>query len=58
MIRVVLVDDQAVIRTGLRTMLEHETDLTIVGEAANGAEAVDRRRRRSSGCRPDGRADA
>jgi len=41
LIRVVLVDDQAVIRTGLRTMLEHETDLTIVGEAANGAEAVD-----------------
>jgi DNA-binding NarL/FixJ family response regulator len=40
MIRVVVVDDQAVIRTGLRTMLEHETDLTIVGEAANGAEAV------------------
>jgi DNA-binding NarL/FixJ family response regulator len=41
MIRVVVVDDQAVIRAGLRTMLEHETDLTIVGEAGNGAEAVD-----------------
>jgi DNA-binding NarL/FixJ family response regulator len=41
MIRVVVVDDQAVIRTGLRTMLEHESDLTIVGEAGNGAEAVD-----------------
>ena len=41
MIRVVVVDDQAVIRTGLRTMLEHETDLTIVGEASNAAEAVD-----------------
>jgi DNA-binding NarL/FixJ family response regulator len=41
LIRVVVVDDQAVIRTGLRTMLEHETDLTIVGEASNGAEAVD-----------------
>jgi DNA-binding NarL/FixJ family response regulator len=40
-IRVVVVDDQAVIRTGLRTMLEHETDLTIVGEAGNGAEAVE-----------------
>ena len=57
-IRVVVVDDQAVIRTGLRTMLEHETDLTIVGEAGNGAEAVDPRRRRPSGRRPDGRADA
>jgi DNA-binding NarL/FixJ family response regulator len=41
LIRVVVIDDQAVIRTGLRTMLEHETDLTIVGEAGNGAEAVD-----------------
>ena len=41
MITVVVVDDQAVIRTGLRTMLEHEPDLTIVGEAGNGAEAVD-----------------
>jgi DNA-binding NarL/FixJ family response regulator len=41
MIRVVVVDDQAVIRTGLRTMLEHETDLTVVGEASNGAQAVE-----------------
>jgi DNA-binding NarL/FixJ family response regulator len=40
-IRVVVVDDQAVIRTGLRTMLEHETDLTIVGEAANAAQALE-----------------
>ena len=48
-IRVVVVDDQALIRAGLRTMLEHETDLTIVGEAGNGAEAVDARRR----ARPD-----
>lgn len=40
-IRVVVVDDQAVIRAGLRTMLEHETDLTIVGEASTASEAVD-----------------
>jgi len=40
LIRVVVVDDQAVIRTGLRTMLEHEADLTIVGEAGDGAQAV------------------
>ena len=58
LIRVVVVDDQAVIRTGLRTMLEHETDLTIVGEAGNGAEAVDVVAARPSGRRPDGRADA
>jgi DNA-binding NarL/FixJ family response regulator len=49
LIRVVVVDDQAVIRTGLRTMLEHETDITIVGEAGNGAEAVDV----VAGARPD-----
>ena len=40
-IRVMVVDDQAVIRAGLRTMLEHEADLTIVGEASNGADAID-----------------
>jgi DNA-binding NarL/FixJ family response regulator len=40
-IRVVVVDDQAVIRTGLRTMLEHETDLTIVGEASHATEALE-----------------
>jgi DNA-binding NarL/FixJ family response regulator len=40
-IRVLLVDDQAVIRTGLRTMLEDELDLTIVCEASNGAQAVE-----------------
>jgi DNA-binding NarL/FixJ family response regulator len=40
-IRIVLVDDQAVIRAGLRTMLEHERDFTIVGEAGDGGEALD-----------------
>ena len=40
-IRVVVVDDQAVIRAGLRTMLEHETDLTIVGEASHATQAVE-----------------
>jgi DNA-binding NarL/FixJ family response regulator len=40
-IRVVVVDDQAVIRTGLRTMLEHEPDLTIVDEASNAAQAFE-----------------
>jgi DNA-binding NarL/FixJ family response regulator len=49
MIKVVVVDDQAVIRAGLRTMLEHETDVRIVGEAGNGAEAVDV----VAGARPD-----
>jgi DNA-binding NarL/FixJ family response regulator len=40
MIRVLLVDDQAMIRQGLRMILEAKPGVTIVGEAADGAEAV------------------
>lgn len=36
MIRVLLADDQAIVRTGLRTLLGAEADLLIVGEAADG----------------------
>ncbi len=41
MIRVAIVDDQALLRSGFRMILEAEHDLTIVGEAADGAAAVD-----------------
>ncbi len=40
MIRVMLVDDQTMVRTGLRMILEAEPHLTVVGEAADGREAV------------------
>ncbi len=40
MIRVVLVDDQAMVRHGLRLILEAEPSLRVVGEAADGIEAV------------------
>jgi DNA-binding NarL/FixJ family response regulator len=40
-IRVVLVDDQALVRTGLRMILDNSTDIEVVGEAATGAAAVD-----------------
>ena len=40
MITVVLVDDHPVVRAGLRGMLDAEPDLQVVGEAADGAEAV------------------
>ena len=39
-IRLVLVDDHAVVRSGLRMLLEAQTDMEIVGEAENGREAV------------------
>jgi DNA-binding NarL/FixJ family response regulator len=41
MIRVGLCDDDALIREGLRLIIDQETDLTVVGQAGNGAEAVD-----------------
>jgi DNA-binding NarL/FixJ family response regulator len=39
-IRVVLVDDQSMIRTGLRMVLAAEPDIEVVGEAADGAAGV------------------
>ncbi len=40
MIRVVLVDDQALVRAGLRSLAEHDGDITVVGEAASGPAGV------------------
>lgn len=39
-IRVLLTDDHAVVRQGTRQLLERESDIEVVGEAADGAEAV------------------
>jgi len=39
-IRILLVDDQALFREGLRTLLSIHADLEVVGEAANGEEAL------------------
>ena len=41
-IRVLLVDDHQVVRRGLRTFLEVQGDIEVVGEAADGQEGVDR----------------
>ena len=46
-IRVVIADDQALVRAGFRSLLEAEPDLEVVGEAGDGA-------RRSSSCRASG----
>jgi DNA-binding NarL/FixJ family response regulator len=40
-IRVLIVDDQSLVRTGFRMILEAESDVEVVGEAADGAEALD-----------------
>lgn len=41
-IRILLADDHAVVREGLRTILEAQGDLKVVGEAGNGHEALDK----------------
>lgn len=44
-VRVVLADDEQMVRAGLRLILEAEPDIEVVGEADDGAEAVDLTRR-------------
>jgi DNA-binding NarL/FixJ family response regulator len=44
-IRVVLVDDQQLVRAGFRMVIDSQPDLTVVGEAGDGAAAVDLVRR-------------
>jgi DNA-binding NarL/FixJ family response regulator len=39
-IRVLVVDDQALVRAGIRMLLDTQADLEVVGEAADGAEAI------------------
>jgi len=39
-VRVLIVDDQALVRTGFRMILEAEEDIEVVGEAADGIEAI------------------
>jgi DNA-binding NarL/FixJ family response regulator len=41
MIRVVVADDQALVRGGFRVLVDSAADLQVVGEAGNGAEAVE-----------------
>ncbi|MGW1767451.1 response regulator [Streptomyces sp. NPDC002073] len=49
MIRVLLADDQALVRAGFRALLDAQPDIEVTGEAADGAEAV----RRARELRPD-----
>ena len=44
-IRVVVADDQVLVRAGFRLLVDSAADLEVVGEAADGVEAVDLARR-------------
>ena len=57
-IKVLLVDDQPLLRMGFRLILEGEEDFHVVGEASDGIEAVRQVEALAAGCGPDGRADA
>ena len=48
-IKVLLADDEGLVRSGFKVLLDLEDDITVVGEATNGAEAVERAR----AARPD-----
>jgi len=39
-VRILLADDQVLVRTGLRTILEQVEDFTVIGEAADGLDAI------------------
>jgi DNA-binding NarL/FixJ family response regulator len=39
-VRILLADDHAVLRSGLRLLLDGRDDMKVVGEAANGAELL------------------
>lgn len=43
-IRVLVVDDHPLMRTGIAAMLTHEEDISVVGEAGNGVQALERYR--------------
>jgi DNA-binding NarL/FixJ family response regulator len=43
-IKVLLADDQVLVRSGFKALLDGEDDIAVVGEAASGAEAVERAR--------------
>ncbi|PRY23900.1 response regulator [Pseudosporangium ferrugineum] len=44
MIRILVVDDQPMIRAGIRAILDSQPDMSVVGEAENGRVAIDRSR--------------
>ena len=57
-VRIVVVDDQEVVRAGFGALLETQPDFTVVGTAADGAEAVRICRERRPARRSHGRTHA
>ena len=57
-IRVLVVDDQELLRTAISSLIDEEDDLEVVGEAADGREAVELVVASVAGCRRDGRPHA
>ena len=57
-IRLVIVDDQGMVRAGFRSLLAGEADFEVVGEAANGEEAIELVTRAAPRRHPDGHPDA
>lgn len=45
MIKVLLIDDHTMFRQGLRRLIDHESDMRVVGEASNGVEGMDHLRK-------------
>lgn len=43
-LRILIVDDHGIVRAGVRSLLEGQTDMEVVGEASGGEEAVDKAR--------------
>jgi DNA-binding NarL/FixJ family response regulator len=56
-VRILIADDQALVRGGLRMILDAQPDLEVVGEAADGREAL-QRARAHAGPGADGHQDA
>jgi DNA-binding NarL/FixJ family response regulator len=57
-ISILLAEDHAIVRQGLRTLLETEGSFAIVGQAQTGREAVAMAKSLRPGCHPDGHRDA
>ena len=57
-IRVLIVDDQALVRAGFKMILESEPEIEIIGEAEDGLQAVEAARELRPDVAPDGHPDA